>query len=43
MQEKPFILYTTTLTHALIALLAQQDETSKKNLVYYIIQTLIDY
>lgn len=43
MQARPFILYTSTLAHALIALLDQQDEDSKEYLVYYIKQTLIDY
>lgn len=43
MKEKLFIFYTTTSTHALTALLAQQDESGKEHPIYYISQTLIDY
>lgn len=42
-QEKPFILYISTFSHALAALLAQQDDNGKDRLVYNISQTLIDY
>jgi hypothetical protein len=43
MQGKSFILYLATWTHALVPLLAQQDENNKEHLVYYNSQTLIDY
>lgn len=40
---QPFLLYTTTSSHALATLLAQHNSEGKECLVYYISHTLLDY
>ena len=42
-QGKPLILYISTTTSSLGALLAQSDETGKECTIYYISQTLVSY
>ena len=40
---KPLILYISTTTNSLGALLAQQDESGKERAIYYISHTLVQY
>ena len=40
---KPLILYISATTSSLGALLAQSDETTKEQAIYYISQTLVAY
>lgn len=41
--DRPFFLYISATSHALVVLLAQHDDEDQERFVYYVSPTLIDY
>lgn len=43
MRDRPFLIYLTTSSYGLTALLDHYDDVGKERVIYYIIHVLVDY